>query len=186
VIHIVRDPRDQVQSAFKAWHKDRVRAAGRWADGVEAASAALARHPSQATLVRYEDLVTRPEEVLRELCTFLDLTYDPAMVALERPSENLGDARGQTTVVASNVEKWRTGMAPSLRRKIEALCADGLRTHGYECLHAGPQERLSRSERRARQVVDGANLIRFDVEARGLMGAIRFRWRLFSEAGRWE
>ena len=95
VIHIIRDPRDQVQSAHKAWRKDRIRAAARWADGVEAAAAALARHPGQSTLIRYEDLVTRPEEVLRSLCAFLEISYAPSMVELARPSENLGDARGQ-------------------------------------------------------------------------------------------
>ena len=186
VIHIIRDPRDQVQSAHRAWHKDRIRAAARWADGVEAATVALADHPDRSMMVRYEDLVTRPEEVLRAICSFLDLTFEPSMVELDRPSENLGDARGSTTVIASNVEKWRLGMAPSLQRRVEALCADGLRAHGYECRHEGPQERLSRPERRIRQLFDGANLIRFDIRARGVFGAIRFRWRLFSEAGHWE
>jgi hypothetical protein len=186
VIHIVRDPRDQVQSAFKAWNKDRIRAAARWADGIAAAETALALRPSQAHVLRYEDLVTDVEGSLREVCTFLGLEFEPEMCALSRPSENLGDTAGSTRVVASNVEKWRTSMPLELQRRIEALCADGLRTYGYSCRHNGPQTHLPRGERRLRQVRDGWNLVRFDLDARGVLGALRFRWRLFSEVGGWE
>lgn len=36
--------------------------------------------PEQHCVVRYEDLVTSPEEVLRKLCEFLNITFDPAML----------------------------------------------------------------------------------------------------------
>ena len=186
VIHIVRDPRDQVQSAYKAWKKDRVRAAARWADGIRAARDALAEYPQRSMVVRYEDLVTEPTDVLGRICAFLELPFDTAMLTLKRPSENLGDTRGQTTVVAANVEKWRTALDPTLQQRVAALCAEGLREHGYPCEHVGPAQVLSRRERQLRQLRDGANLVRFDVSSRGLRGAMQFRWRLFRESGAWE
>lgn len=186
VVHIVRDPRDQVQSAHRAWGKDRVRAAARWSDGIAAATRELERHPEQGHVLRYEDLVTDPETTLRRLCDFLELAFEPRMCTLSRPSENLGDTAGSTEVVADNVEKWRHTMDEPLQRRVEALCADGLRLHGYPCRHVGPQLHLPRGERRLRQLRDGVSLVRFDVDARGVFGALRFRWRLFSEVGRWE
>jgi len=186
VVHIVRDPRDQVQSAFKAWGKDRVRGAARWADGIAEAEAAIAEHAQNALVVRYEDLVSEPEAVLRRVCGFVGVDFVPQMTVLARPSENLGDTTGSTQVVADNVEKWRRTLEPRLQRRVEALCADGLRTYGYPCRHVGPQAHLPRGERRVRQLRDGVGLIRFDVRARGVVGAVRFRWRLFLETGAWE
>ncbi|MBO86496.1 MAG: hypothetical protein CL927_14165 [Deltaproteobacteria bacterium] len=186
VIHIVRDPRDQVQSAFKAWHKDRLRSAARWSEGIIAARDALKDTGRSSMVVRYEDLVASPAVVLKKICTLLEITFDPAMLQLGRPSENLGDTKGQTTVVAGNVEKWRQTMEPELQKRVQALCAEGLRAHGYPCTHEGPQHTLARTERQLRQVMDGINMIRFDLGARGVFGSIRFRWRLFSESGRWE
>lgn len=186
VIHIVRDPRDQVQSAYRAWKKDRVRAAARWSDGIAAARVALEGSGGSSMVVRYEDLVADPASVLSKVCRLLDLAFDPSMLQLARPSENLGDTKGETTVVAANVGKWRQSMDPELQRRVEALCADGLRAHGYPCTHDGPQVSLARPERQVRQVIDGLNMIRFDVGARGIIGSLRFRWRLFSESGRWE
>ena len=186
VLHIVRDVRDQVMSAHKAWGKDPIRSAARWADGLELAQLELQRQPGRWQEVRYEDLVTAPETVLREICAFVGLPWDPAVLSLSRPSENLGDAKGVTTVVSSNVEKWRTQMDPKVQRRVEALAADGLRRHDYPCQHQGPATHMPRVERRLRQLRDGASLVRFDVNHRGMLGAMRFRWRLFRETGGWE
>ena len=186
VVHIVRDPRDQVQSAHKAWGKDRLRAAARWSEGTAAAELAASGRVGQVYRLRYEDLVQSPREQLGAICAFLGLDYEEGMDALHRPSENLGDTAGSTRVVAGNVEKWRSTLDPELQERVQALCADGLRHYGYPCTHQGPQTTLPRAERRLRQLADGANLVRFDVAARGVLGAVRFRWRMFQETGAWE
>lgn len=186
VIHIVRDPRDQVQSAYKAWRKDRVRGASRWAEGIAGALSACRNRPDQVHVLRYEDLVESPEQSLKKVCAFLGLEFDAAMCQLTRPSEQLGDAAGCTQILAENVEKWRRTLSPLLQDRIQALCAEGLREFGYPCTHSGKPATLSRAERRLRQMADGFNLIRFEVAARGVFGAIRFRWRLFRESGAWE
>ena len=186
VVHIVRDVRDQVLSAHSAWGKDPVRGAARWADSLAAAQPVMAQHDGRWLEVRYEDLVTDPQAVLERICAFLQIPWNPAVLALSRPSENLGDTKGKTTVVAGNVEKWRSMMDSRTCRRVEALAADGLRRHGYPCDHEGPAVHMPRGERRIRQLRDGANLVRFDVQLRGAVGALRFRWRLFQETGGWE
>lgn len=186
ILHIVRDARDQVMSSHRAWGKDPIRAAQRWSDGMAAAADFDARHPGAVLTVRYEDLAATPESTMRRVLGHLDLPWHPGVLTLSRPSENLGDTRGATTVVADNTAKWRTQMPDDLRRRVEALAADGLRAHGYPCAHEGPALQLSRIQRKARQLRDGVNLVRFDVAERGPVGAARFRWRLFAETGGWE
>lgn len=66
--------RDYGESAWEGW----VRV---WADGVRAFLAASASSASAIQGVRYEDLVTRPEETVRRILAFLDL--DPARYPFE-------------------------------------------------------------------------------------------------------
>lgn len=186
IVHLVRDPRDQALSAAKAWGKDIVRGAARWADSVDQAERWLSARPQQAHLLRYEDLISDPAASLRRLCLFLDIPFVDDLTHLSRPSENLGATAGETRVVADNAEKWRDEMPAATCQRIEALCADGLRRYGYPCSYAGPQAHLSRNERRLRQLKDGFHLVQFDVKQRGALGAVAFRWRLFAETGGWE
>jgi len=85
MLHMIRDPRDRYEASLRLWPKGRARAGGaaaRWRYSVRLAERNLRRHPDRYRLIRYEDLVTRPEEVLRTVTTFLEETYEPAMLAM--------------------------------------------------------------------------------------------------------
>jgi hypothetical protein len=185
VVHLVRDARDHALSMQQAWGKDPVRAAARWARGVEGAGLALQRHPGPHLVVRYEDLVRDPAVQLRRVLDALGLPWSDGMDRLRRPAENLGDAAGSADVLSGNVEKWRTRMAAPLRARIEAICAAPLAAHGYPVAAApGPPPR--RAELAARQLADGWHLLRFEADQRGLAEAARFRWQIFRRTGAWE
>lgn len=186
-VHIVRDVRDYALSMQKAWGKHPLRAAQRWVDGVSRAHATGGLLGAGRYLeLRYEDLLDAPEGVLRRLCDFLEIDFTEGMLELDRSPENLGDTRGQTTIQRDNKEKWRSRMDPELREQIEALACPLLQSLGYECDHEGPALRLTRREMLAYQLLDGVNLVRADARRRGLLGALRFRTRLFKETGRVE
>jgi hypothetical protein len=187
LVHIVRDPRDHVLSMRKAWGKDPVRAAVRWQRRVTAADAELASWGEDALTLRYEDLVRSPESSLRAACGLVELDFRPGMLALARPSENLGDTAGRTSVVASNVEKWRQEDDQELMLTVAGIAREGLVRFGYptEGVASGASV-PSPLELRARQLGDGARLVQFDLDQRGLTGALRFRWRLFRETGAWD
>lgn len=185
VVHIVRDCRDYCLSIQRAWNKDPLRAAQRWADDVGGALDAEVHSAGAVLRVRYEDLLSQPEATLRAVLGHLGLGWDPACAGLSRPSENLGATAGETRIVAENQEKWRREMAPALRERVEAIAGGTLARAGYPVGNPGT-ERLSRREMRLAQLRDGANLVRFDAGERGWIGAARFRWRLFRDSGAWE
>jgi hypothetical protein len=182
VLNIVRDCRDQVLSIQKAWDKDPLRAAQRWADDVGAALDAEAAADGAVLRLHYEDLLADPEATMRRALGHVGLPWDPACLTLDRPSENLGAAAGASRIVTSNTQKWRTQMDPALRARVESLAGRTLARAGYPVEREGA-ERLSLAERRLAQLRDGVNLVRFDAAERGWLGAARFRWRLFRDSG---
>ena len=186
LVNIVRDVRDHVLSMEQAWGKDPLRSAVRWTSRVAAADAALVDWGPQAHTIRYEDLVQDVEGTMRGLCGALRLPYSDAMLALAKPTENLGDARGQTTVMAGNVEKWRARMDPALATRITAIARDSLAAHGYPVDPSASGVAPGAWDLRRRQLKDGLRLVRFDTDARGWRGAARFRWRIFQESGAWD
>lgn len=186
VVHIVRDCRDYALSIRKAWGKDPLRAAQRWADDVAAAHRAGQALGDQRYLeIRYEDLLGQVEPTLRTVTRFLGLPYDPRMRTLDQATENLGDTRGQARVVTSNVEKWRS-MDPRLRHQIEAIAGHTLTDLGYPCAYTGLPVRLSVLRMAIGQLRDGKNLLQRDIDERGLVQAARFRARIFAESGELE
>jgi Sulfotransferase family len=74
IVHIVRDPHDVIASSHRLFGKDRTINYGeRWVRYIESAERdGQSLGPSRFKTIRYEDLVTKPEPVLRELIEWLD------------------------------------------------------------------------------------------------------------------
>ncbi len=83
IIHILRDPRDVVASRLETpWDDQNARelaAAWRWftLDAIKAGRVG----PAHYLQIRYEDLTSDPEAVIRLVCCFLQEEYEPAMVS---------------------------------------------------------------------------------------------------------
>jgi hypothetical protein len=100
--------------------------------------------------VRYEDLVQDPERRMRELTTFLELPFEPAMLEYGRGGEDgapatgargLGDPTGvrrHDRPVTSSVERWATDIAgdPEARRvaaeQLDLLDPRDVKIWGYD------------------------------------------------------
>jgi hypothetical protein len=100
-IHILRDPID-VAASYARMERSfahsappgasrAVRAATRWVDAVTAIRREMARRPGQWREVRYAGLVREPERVARMLADFLEVPFDPVMLADTPDAEALGD-----------------------------------------------------------------------------------------------
>jgi hypothetical protein len=180
-IHIVRDARDYCLSINKAWGKNMLRAAQRWADDIDAANQALRSSSNPHLLVRYEDLLAEPEEVLGRICVFLDIDFEPEMLSLDRPSENIGDTKGQTRIVTDNLGKFKRNMTKRTLRRIEEIAGEVLKSHGYALVMPDLQQRrLNSYEMRLAQVRDGWNLIQSARKERGgYWKALSFHLRYF-------
>jgi hypothetical protein len=164
-IHIVRDVRDYAMSLRRAFGKDMLRASQRWADDVAGARMAGLAIGDRYTEVRYEDLISNPQEELKKLCGFIGCDYTDGMTQLSVPAEREADHQrgagtGKRVIVSDNSEKWRRDLDPELRRSIETIACNTLRDCGYEVPAGTLQTRLSARSMAARQFLDGFNLLR--------------------------
>ncbi len=141
VVNVVRDGRDVALSLLRVpFGPSNVWAAAhQWRDAVRAGDRAAALLGDDLTTVRYEDLVTAPERVVPEICRFLEIAYEPGMLAVEEtPPDRI--AAGQegwfrelyAGITASSVGKWRREMRPSDVALFESIAGAELERHGYE------------------------------------------------------
>jgi hypothetical protein len=157
-IHLIRDGRDvaisregrmtaeelSVERHAKIW-KRRIGRARRQAPRIK-----------RYLEVRYEDLIEDPEPVLRTICEFIQLPYDPAMLAyhersadrLQEIARDLDDEDGGALRPAverirahslvteaprsDRVGRWRELMDPGDVARFEAVAGDLLDDLGYE------------------------------------------------------
>lgn len=121
-VHIVRDGRDACLSQLKVefGFDDLLPCACRWREEVEwVRRIGALLGPARYLELRYEDLVKRPEEELRRVCSFLGLGYAPEMLEYHRRVErSVPESRRHIwpkiarPPQADNVEQWRREMTP--------------------------------------------------------------------------
>jgi len=151
VVNLVRDGRDVALSLLgvpfgpaNVWA-----AAHQWRSAVRAVDRDAAWLGDDLLTVRYEDLVEDPAGVVPEICRFLEITYEPGMLAVEEtPPDRL--ASGQEAwftelyagITAASVGKWRRQMRPSDVALFESIAAAELKRHGYETGQGGTPSRI--------------------------------------------
>ena len=155
-IHLIRDGRDVAASLLaRPWgmRKPR-RIARRWVREVTRARRDAAGMPPGCYLeTRYEDLVAEPDRVLREICSLVELDYDPAMLRYHERAESrlaeLGDRPGrdgrarsasQRAIQFERVRRpldraragsWREELSAEDRAEFESLAGGLLAELGY-------------------------------------------------------
>ncbi len=157
-VHVVRDGRDVALSLMsRPWGPRRMEIAGHyWAWLVLSGMVAGAvLGPERYREVRFEDLVTRPEATLRELCGWLGLPFRSELLDYHTTDDAVAYTRGgpvarklATPPDAGHTQRWRQRMTPSDHRLIVRQ-AGGLLAHlGYEA------DGLPARQRRVRQRLD--------------------------------
>jgi hypothetical protein len=139
-LHVIRDGRDVTLSYLdrpfgpaNVWD-----AARHWNRQVRAGIREGRPLGNRYLEVRYEHLVERPEESLRELCRFVDLEPRPEMLRyFERDGVDLSDAERENHPNASRpimkgLRDWRTEMESRDVEAFEAVAGSLLSDLGYE------------------------------------------------------
>ena len=170
-VHIVRDPRDYVVSMRKAWGKSLPRAAQRWKAWIRTFRQDVRRCGADFVELRYEDLVAAPRDVLESLCAFIGVPFSDDMLSLDRPAENLGDTRGETSIVATNFGKWRRELRDAEVRRVERIAGALMAELGYAPRHAG-DENVPAWLLEVYRLRDALNLMRFGLRRGGIAGAL--------------
>ncbi len=155
-IHIIRDGRDVALSARGLWFSpgDEIeQLAHRWRSWIETArrSGKRTRHYME---IRYEHLIAEAPAVLRKVCDFVGLTYDPRMEKYyESSAERLDEVKsmyrddGSLVITkeerlynqrytmrppeASRVFRWRAEMDAETKSRFETVAGDLLEELGY-------------------------------------------------------
>jgi hypothetical protein len=86
MIHMLRDPRDRYAAiARSASRRGGVGpATGAWLESVALAARNERRHPGRYLVLRIEDLLARPEAILREACDFAAVSYTQQTLPTKR------------------------------------------------------------------------------------------------------
>jgi hypothetical protein len=143
-IHIVRDPRGGVASmqrvhfypndvVFNALARHRAMTSGR-----EILESNVPTN--QRLTIRYEDLVADPDTVVPQICTFIDESYEPAMLDFHRSSERYmkksaatGFNANATKPISEDVaQKWKRRLSEDQVAVIEHVCMSHMQLFGYE------------------------------------------------------
>ena len=142
-LHIVRDGRACAASSVKAgfFDRDYLKAALAWQCNVRAAARLRSQFVprSQFHEIRYEDLITRPEQTIESVCSFLDVELEPALLAyseeIARRIPEISNVDHHRNVsqplFADSLDKWKHDIPSDALRIIEKLLANDLAGHGY-------------------------------------------------------
>ncbi len=165
IVHIVRDPRAVMASQKKRWQRRRLAADGvtvsryqslrvwvnyhpytvarLWSRATKAALL-LAEHP-RVTLIRFEDLVQKPETTVRHLCSRLELSYDDQLLDVGQINSSYQSSVGgvRRGLHATAVDKWREVLTPTETAIAERHSGPLMRQFGYESSAPGPVNLLS-------------------------------------------
>jgi hypothetical protein len=154
VIEITRDPRAAVASMNRSVFRsdDSTRNALYWRYVMRTGHTSLikAMGAGQVMSVRYEDLVSDPEQTLRAVCDFLGEDFETDMLAFhERASNYLPESRSSADPklakpVEANLSGWRKNLSQKQVAVIESICRREMEALGYsrEGRSPAPAERV--------------------------------------------
>ncbi len=139
LIHMVRDPRDSYEAVRTRTAEG---AAGRrgiggataaWRDSVRLAQRNARQYPERCLIVQYETLMLRPEETLRNVCTFIGEAFDPAMLAMDEvPRFQTTTAAGQSPLSTAYIGRYRQALSPREIAFIQLYAGRELGEYGYQ------------------------------------------------------
>ena len=143
VINLVRDPRDFLTSYKRYWQtaskgeRERIKRLYHpvntslyWRSGVnQIGSYSEFFSTDQARVLRYEDLVSDPESIVRELCELFAIPFDVAMLKIEDSNSSSRDFRGGISSQA--VGRWPRHLTAEERWICELIAGPLVPKYGY-------------------------------------------------------
>jgi hypothetical protein len=136
-IYIVRDPRDN-HASYRRKHPDWSAEffATNWKRSVSACQMNVARYGEQrCRLIRYEDLVQKPQETLNQITDFLGIEANPTLAQPTRAGAswkgNSMFADQFSAISTTPLGRWKETLNPTDAAVIEIMCAEQMKALNY-------------------------------------------------------
>jgi hypothetical protein len=130
-VHIVRDGRDCAASFHRRWKFNPVRTVYRWKRAVRAGRAQGQLLGSRYHEVRYEQVTETPEMAFRDICAFLGIAFEAAVLSAARSRPEMTGSSAQT--VAPNQRRAAQYFGAADLARIEGVAGRYLTELGYVC-----------------------------------------------------
>ena len=92
--------------------------------------------PSNKYTLRYEDLLTNPEETLKNICEFMQVEYEPQMMDFYKKSKYyVGSHHSKLIfkpIISDNLQKWKNNLSGKEIKVLNLLAKRYLKKYGYE------------------------------------------------------
>ena len=154
IINMIRDPRDVLLSQKYKWkvrflgatNHPYTEVARSWANyhpivisklwnASVNAGAKFANHP-QVKTVKFEDLITKPEQIVTEVCDFVGIEYTPEMLNVSQSQGGVSShkkiAQEKKGIDSKATEKWKTGgLSPTEIFLCEQITQANMKKYSY-------------------------------------------------------
>jgi hypothetical protein len=138
-LNMLRDGRDVLASQLNTgnFKQSPTEVAKGWQNTIHRFEQLIERTDVKALMVRYEALTENPEPKLRSICTFLGLSFDPAMLHHQEldltifKANHLSWHRVSSAIDTSMIGRWRNDLAPDQLADFVSVAGDDLARHGY-------------------------------------------------------
>jgi hypothetical protein len=143
IIHVIRDARPNILSLVQRQYMDLQLAAQQWVDwNIKGLVAKEWLGNDSVHSVKYEDLLTKPKDTLKDVCTFLDVQFEPTMIRLEDSAATQHkDAYVQKKIDISKLISWKEKLSEKEIQKIERICGGLMEYLGYQTLNKNIEEK---------------------------------------------
>lgn len=141
IIHMIRDPRDRYASLQKRWGRRRGgvgMGTAEWRFSATMAERNRAAHPESYLVVRYEDLVSDPVAITREVCGFIGEDFMPEMLTLggdeafrDHGSNSSYGPRGVGVISSDSIGRFSQVLSVQQTHFIEVSLGDSMTQFGY-------------------------------------------------------
>lgn len=168
IVHIVRDGRSNVASLKRMpwWPYDSIGSMATWSLAEFCSRRNAKRLPADTFhVIRYESLVAEPERLLRELCSFLEEDFHPAMLKPSEvrevvPERKVWHDKLKSSVNTDQVESWRKGLDPWELGLMETVLRRKLKHWDYPISGAGERPTPKLIGKFAREAFDRRSAMR--------------------------
>ncbi len=135
---MLRDPRATVASMnrFSGIGSGTALNARLWRDAYSKGAATVQQlvPTAQALTVRYERLVSTPEDTMKEVCEFLGEAFDPALLDFHESSGRYADLPDTPKIsqpIHADPDEWRAQLSDGELTIVESICGPTMEALGY-------------------------------------------------------